>query len=210
MPEIFNIVINSFASLSVWQNSETEEFFYNHLSLSLADKRGIQDLKLRKRRVERLGCRAALVSLLRTPSVEITYSAYGSPQLNDHYLSFSHSGDLSAAAVSQYQRIGIDIQKITPKIDALFPKFLNETEIHTFDVSNRQQLHLLWGAKEAAYKLYQQKNLDFAKHIHLLHFDAQQGKGKIITESESINIQFYHWVLNDSVLVLAGEDERSK
>lgn len=205
MPEIFNVHINSFVSLSVWDIIETEEFFYSYLPLSDSEKSQISQMKLSKRRFERLGCRAALFQLLDEPILEITYSPLGAPLMKDKYLSFAHSSHFATAAISSQKRIGVDLEKISSKIDKLYPKFLSEEEIFRFNISDRDTLYQLWCAKEAAYKLYQKKNLDFIKQIKIENFDKNRGEGGIVLEEKNILIDFYSWKVKDVMLVLAIE-----
>ena len=202
MPEILKTHIDSFASLCVWHIIETEESLFTELHLSAAEEKEIRSLKLLKRRFEKLGCRSALSQLLNSYE-EVSYSPNGAPKISTHYLSFAHTASYAAAAISVNYKIGVDIEKITPKIKTLYHKFLNSFEINHFDVSDEEQVHILWGAKEAAYKLYEVKNLDFAQQINIQEFSEGKGKGVIKTETEELSFQFFYQTVKDMMLVLA-------
>ncbi len=202
MPKIFKTHVDSFASLCVWHITETEESLFKELHLSATEEAEIRSMKLLKRRLEKLGCRCALSQLLNSYE-EVSYSPNGAPKISTHKISFTHAASYAAAAISENYKIGVDIEKITPKIKALYNKFLNSFEIKQFDVCDEEQVHILWGAKEAAYKLYEVKNLDFAQQINIHQCSEGKGKGVIKTQTEELPFQFFYQTVNDMMLVLA-------
>ncbi len=202
MPKIFKTHVDSFASLCVWHITETEESLFKELHLSATEEAEIRSMKLLKRRLEKLGCRCALSQLLNSYE-EVSYSPNGAPKISTHKISFTHAASYAAAAISENYKIGVDIEKITPKIKTLYNKFLNSFEIKQFDVCDEEQVHILWGAKEAAYKLYEVKNLDFAQQINIHQCSEGKGKGVIKTQTEELPFQFFYQTVNDMMLVLA-------
>ena len=84
-------------------------------------------------------------------------------------LSISHSDDLVAVAISK-NTIGIDIQKITPKLAVVAPKFIPAVDlslIHSSKEKQLEQIHVHWGIKEALFKAYSKGQLDFKEHLKL-------------------------------------------
>jgi phosphopantetheinyl transferase len=80
--------------------------------------------------------------------------------------------------VSREQRVGIDIEIPSTKIERIRHKFLNAGEISKFDpeLSGRNSiletldselLTILWSTKEAVFKWYGAGNVDFRQHIQL-------------------------------------------
>lgn len=203
MPEIFTANINSSVSLSVWKIVESEEFFFSNLRLDSRQIDDIKSLKLPKRRLEKLACRQALATLLPNQKLSVFYSENGAPKMNNLQLSFSHSDSYAVAAISKENRIGVDIEQLRPKIHNLYTRFLSQQEINRFDTNSTEILQILWGAKEAAYKLYQLKSLDLSSQIEIFELTQDRGEGTIQLTNEKINFQLFHWKIEDAVLVLA-------
>jgi 4'-phosphopantetheinyl transferase EntD len=167
MPIILIKQISENISISVWHITETEECFFNSLQLLPADKTVICNIKLSKVRLQKLACRAALAELLDTNEIAITYSESGQPQLKGYHISFSHTEKTVAVALSKTP-IGIDIEKLKPRILPLYSRFMNPKEIENCDVNNLQDLYFFWCAKEAMYKWYALKNLDFIEDLFVM------------------------------------------
>ena len=169
---VFQKQISQNTSLAVWQIAETEEFFYDSLHLLPEDERCIKNCKNQKVRLQKWACRAALAELLGTNNIEITYSGTGQPQLKDYHISFSHTKTSVAVALASC-RVGIDIEEITPRINPLYNRFMNEKEILGCDVNNLKELYYFWCAKEAMYKWYANRNLDFTKDLYVNKTEKQ-------------------------------------
>ena len=68
--------------------------------------------------------------------------------------------------------VGIDIQVITPKLEGVARRVLNEDKFKYIEEPYRlEHLHVYWCAKEALYKAYGQKGLNFKENIRVLPFN---------------------------------------
>ncbi|MCL2302689.1 MAG: 4'-phosphopantetheinyl transferase superfamily protein [Lentimicrobiaceae bacterium] len=161
--------------VGVWQIAETEEFFFNFLHLLPEDESQIKTIKLQKIRLQKLACRAALAELLGNNAIGITYTETRQPQLKDHYISFSHTENTVAVAVAKIP-VGIDIEELTPRILPLYSRFMSQQEIAACDTNNLKELYYFWCAKEAMYKWFAEKDLDF---IEDLQVDRNENKGVV-------------------------------
>jgi phosphopantetheinyl transferase len=179
MPIIFSKKNSNNFSVAVWQVAETEEFFFDFLKLLPEDVVRIKNCKLQKVRLQKLACRAALAELLGSQEVNITYSKTGQPQFKDSHISFSHTQNTVAVVLSKIP-VGVDIEELTPRILPLYPRFMSKTEILDCDVTNLKELYYFWCSKEAMYKWFANKNLDFIKDLHV---DKTQKKGIICEKS---------------------------
>jgi len=173
MSLIFKKEISQNIFVGVWQIIETEEFFLNSLRLFPEDKANLSTIKLQKVRLQKLACRAALAELLGSNEVSITYTETGQPQLKNHYISFSHTEKTVAVALAKIP-VGIDIEELIPRILPLYPRFMSQQEIAACDISNLKELYYFWCAKEAMYKWFAEKNLDF---IEDLQVNKNENKG---------------------------------
>ena len=114
-----------------------------------------------------MACRQALATLL--PNQNFPFSTPRTELLNEQFATFlSHSDSHAVAAISKENRIGVDIEQLRPKIHNLYTRFLSQQEINRFDTNSTEILQILWGAKEAAYKLYQLKVLIFRLKLKFL------------------------------------------
>jgi 4'-phosphopantetheinyl transferase EntD len=87
-------------------------------------------------------------------------------------ISVSHSGQLAALYVSETGPCGIDLELVADKVLRIERKFCSEDESGSLDrVSHREALHLIWGAKEALYKLYGRKEVDFRTQLFIEPFE---------------------------------------
>ena len=89
-------------------------------------------------------------------------------------ISLSHCQQYAAAIASKVQ-VGIDIEAITPRIERIAKRFVHEDEWKFVKEETRlQMLYLLWSAKEALYKLYGKKAVDFKNHMIAQPFEVQK------------------------------------
>ena len=155
--------------VGIWRIEEEEHFFTQGLSISNTDKQLIQR-KHSKTRLEWLAGRFLLHEMSNGKTCQV--DEYGKPFLINSPLkvSISHSGEFAAVVVDK-ATVGIDIQKITPRIRRIAHKFLRSEEQACLDEPCfLEHLHVFWGAKEALYKAYGKKKLDFREHIFVEPF----------------------------------------
>ncbi|WP_315816263.1 4'-phosphopantetheinyl transferase family protein [Paraflavitalea speifideaquila] len=90
-----------------------------------------------------------------------------------YHFSISHCGNFAAAIVSDTQRVGVDIEFVTPRLRKIAEKFLHPAEaLFLEDWEALPQMHLelttlLWSAKEAIYKWHGEGLVDFKEHMRL-------------------------------------------
>lgn len=100
-----------------------------------------------------------LACMLDVEQISYAYSPSGMPYLPGEgmpHLSISHTEGYVAVALSEHQPIGIDIERIGHQVERVAPRFLSQRELSTLPrelTAQRIAVHLLWSAKEAAYKL---------------------------------------------------------
>jgi len=187
--------VSQTVSVAVWQITEAEAFFFNSLQLLPEDKAAIGNIKLPQVRLQKLACRAALAKLLNTNKVDITYSETGQPLIKNHHISFSHTKNSVAVALANTP-VGIDIEKLSPRILRLYPRFMSEREIADCDINNLQELYYYWCAKEAMYKWFANKNLDFIEDLQVF---KNENKGVVCNKH---TVQLTHFYIDDKIIVV--------
>ncbi len=85
-----------------------------------------------------------------------TYDSGKPKPIEGIHISFSHSGNTIVLCTSELN-VGIDLQYYTDKLVRVSHKFVSEHErsLLSEDIAkSNQQIHMLWCAKEAVFKLY--------------------------------------------------------
>jgi phosphopantetheinyl transferase len=173
VPIFFQHRINETTRLGIWKIEESEEFFLSNVPLR-------KEVTHPHKRLQHLAGRFLLQFLFPDFPYELIRIADTSkPYLADeqYHFSISHCGDYAAAIVSSNQRVGIDVEIPTQKVERIKEKFLNEEENSEFippwagqnsELSqNSELLTILWSAKESVFKWYGNGKVDFRQHIQL-------------------------------------------
>ena len=140
--------------------------------------------ELKGRELERMMVETAIDQL--NPGKLLTKDEYGKPYWESQgnilpEMNYSHTKDLLFWGEHRNQRIGVDIEHEREQLLRIKHKFCNTEELH-FCQDNVQQILLIWTAKEAMYKAYGQKELDFKEQMKVWDFEylsnAQAGEFK--------------------------------
>jgi len=200
VPIFFQHQVNETTRLGIWKIEEAEEFFLTNVPLQ-------KEVTHPHKRLQHLAGRFLLQFLFPGfPYELIKIADTRKPYLpNEQYhFSISHCGDYAAAIVSSNQRVGIDIEIPSPKVEKIMDKFLSKKEQEIFNTHldsyrdsmfnfqsltdsrltthdsrltthNSELLTLLWSAKEAIYKWNGNEGVDFRKHILLDRLHEGEG-----------------------------------
>lgn len=209
MPLLFTKEIAEQTHIALWKIVEDEHFFIKKMTLTTSETERLDRIKGR-RRLEWLAGRW-LVHKMSSKGERLICQAdqYGKPHLIDSPLemSLSHSNEVAAAILAP-QSVGIDIQKLVAKIERIAHKYMRPEETESLALHHIEHLHIYWGAKEALYKAYGRRELDFIKHIHIQPFDYQQigtTKGRVTKGDFEANYQIYFEKIGEYILVYAIE-----
>jgi phosphopantetheinyl transferase len=193
MPLFYQQDFHGEARLAVWHIQEEESFFLREVPLD-------QPITHPHKRLQHLAGRLLLKHLYPDfPYDLIRIADTRKPfLLNEKYhFSISHCGDYAAAIVSPYQRVGIDLEKVHPKVEKVMFKFLNEWELSLLKEKVRMlQVTLAWSAKESVFKWYGSGQVDFREHIQLHELPVgPEGKfsGEFRKEEHRLFIINYHY-----------------
>jgi 4'-phosphopantetheinyl transferase EntD len=101
------------------------------------------------------------------------------------YISISHTQSYTSFVVDKYNPVGIDIEQNNRLVLLkLQHKFLSEKE-KAFTQNNIDLLTFFWSAKEALYKLYQNRGLIFKDDMHI---DYENKKAILFPNTEKQQI----------------------
>ena len=136
MPLIYKKSIDKDSFFGVWEITEKYMDLLSGLSLNNEEFDILNSFKSENRKIQWLSYRVLIKELINLDVFfEMMYDEHGKPYLlNPNYeLSVSHSGNYSAVILSKCFHVGIDIEKIDPKIYSVISKFLNEKEQKNLD-----------------------------------------------------------------------------
>ena len=171
----FSTRIDEDTEFALWKIEEEAQDLYNQLQLNDREKAYIESLNNGKRHLHWLGTRVLLRTMLHTENyIDCQVDAHGKPYLVNmpYHISLSHSFDYAAVMISKSKAVGIDIEKISPKVERIAHKFLSEYELSFLKPENRtEQLYVCWCAKEAVYKCNGRKEISFLDDIYLDPFN---------------------------------------
>jgi 4'-phosphopantetheinyl transferase len=193
MPLYKTINPNSTTQILVWEITESlEELLFQ---VVLKEKTMLRLNKMKSEMHQRafLSVRMLLKEAGYT-DFELHYDEFGKPYfLDGKHVSITHSHHFSAIIISD-ETVGIDIEMQRQKIIRIADKFVNETELHrlkSFDLQDYiKKLTVKWGAKEAIFKIRNEKGISFKDHIQVNSFEIDEKKTTAILEIEDIKQQF--------------------
>ncbi len=186
MPIFFQHSFNDFTSLGIWKIEEPEDFFLQKVPLK-------QQVSHPYKRLQHLAGRYLLPYLNSDfPLEEILIADTRKPFLPDekYHFSISHCANYAAVIASSNERVGVDIELVSPTVEKISHKFLNEHEREILsDWAHLPRLYLqlltvFWSAKEAVYKWYGEGLVDFRRHI------CMTGDRIIINPDETLRLPF--------------------
>ncbi len=165
MPIYYQQNINDFTQLAVWKIEESESFFTQKVTVQ-------QQVTHPHKRLQHLAGRFLLPYLYPNfPSDLIQIADTRKPYLPNeaYHFSISHCGDYAAAIVSSTQRVGVDVELVTHRVNKIRHKFLHPSELSNWDIEAMEEqekfrtLTLLWSAKEAMFKWWGRGDIDFSE-----------------------------------------------
>lgn len=206
MAELLRKIIDDHSLYAVWKITESVEELQSAIILRESEETLYQSFVAESRKKQWLAYRILVRELLKPDEFPVEYDASGKPYLagSDFHISVSHTDDLAAVIISRHAKVGIDIERMRPRIENVRERFLNMEESASIEKENElEQLTIAWCAKEALYKLYGLRNLDFRENIYVaipasaeMMFPAEIRIGGKITK-----YQLHSALINGYVLV---------
>lgn len=206
MALVYQQNINPFTKLGVWHITEPESFFINKVPLQ-------REITHPHKRLQHLAGRFLLKELYPDfPYELIKIADTRKPFLENeaYHFSISHCGDYAAVMVSTENRVGVDIEKITGKVEKIKHKFLSTAEQNLVDIlaKGNDELYksfliVAWSTKESLFKWYGDGEVDFIDHLHIEKINAKENEGKIdcaISKKATTQLQVHYLLFNNNCL----------
>ncbi|MCK9611663.1 MAG: 4'-phosphopantetheinyl transferase superfamily protein [Bacteroidales bacterium] len=207
MPVFFINQIDKSTKIGVWHITETSVNLMDNYSLCCEEKSPINDFVHENRKKHWLSYRLLLRQMI-PDSFNIEYDYTGKPLItkNKEYeqVSISHSGEFAAVIISNRKKVGIDIEKISKRIEKVAAKFLcNEEQNFMNNDLRLDYLCVSWSAKEALYKVFGADFYDFANQMLLKPFslsDTGVIDAQLKNEGYSVHCLIHYQKIQDYFL----------
>lgn len=189
MPLLYDIAKQINKRIAIWHVEETIEALKSLLDCSVpSDILKTHELHQK----QRLASRLLLKRINNNVCPDVSYNSFKKPHLlnKQAYISISHTQQL-VAVIQSTTETGIDIEQIQPKVERVAKRFLSDAELADINGENRlAKLTTYWCAKEALYKYYGKKELDYRKHILIQPFEwNEKGMIRAAISTKEMNIQ---------------------
>ncbi|HLO74098.1 MAG TPA: 4'-phosphopantetheinyl transferase superfamily protein [Flavobacterium sp.] len=199
------IHINETTTAYFWHITEDVTSLFRAVSLKDTSLFRLEGMKSEEHQRGFLAVRMLLQHLGYT-DYDLTYDEAGKPNLSDgKNISISHSHEFSCICISD-ELMGIDLEKLKEKTLKIAPRFMDVK--HLVNLSKEQQLQkatVVWGIKEAIFKIKNEKGISFPNHIFEDEFDLSDAtcvaELKFNKQIEKFNIHFYS--IEDYIFVCA-------
>ena len=177
MPLYKTIHHNSNTQILIWDITESFEQLNQEVQLNEKNQLRLNDMKSEIHQRAFLSIRK-LLTLVGYSDFDLEYDAFGKPHLADHnYISITHSHHFSAIIVSN-EPVGIDIEMQREIILKIAHKFINDDELNRLQKTDLteyiKKLTVKWGAKEAIFKIKNEKGISFKDHIQVTPFELYE------------------------------------
>lgn len=173
MPLFKTIHYNATTEILVWKITETFEELFDTVVLNENNSIRLAGMKSQLHQRAFLSVRK-LFYLAGYTDFDLYYDEFGKPHLKDgKYISITHSHEFSAIILSN-ETVGIDMELQRDKIIKIADKFCDsEFQYLTDNEEYIRKLTVVWGAKEAIFKIRNEKGISFKNHIKVNSFDLE-------------------------------------
>ncbi len=177
--------------IHIWKITETFEDLFDQVLLNDTNLIRLNNMKSEMHQRGFLSVRMLLQSAGYSDR-DLYYDEFGKPHLSDgRHISITHSFGFSAIIISN-QKTGIDIEMQRDKISLIADKFV-DTE---FDFLEREapdyirKLTVIWGVKEAIFKIQNEVGISFKDHISVFPFEINDYKTSALLTFANLNKEF--------------------
>jgi 4'-phosphopantetheinyl transferase len=207
MPLYKKFNINATSQVLIWHITESFEDLFDEVLLKDVSLIRINNMKALLHQKGFLSIRKLLQEIGYTDE-DLFYDETGKPNLLDgKNISITHSFEYSAIIVSE-QVPGIDLEMQRQKIITIAEKFM-DTEFDFLPKEKNQDFiqksTVIWGVKEAIFKIENEVGISFKNHISVFPFEMDEGKTSAIltfgTQVKEFSIQFE--IVENYIVVVA-------
>jgi 4'-phosphopantetheinyl transferase len=191
----------------VWKIEETFEDLFDEVALNDINLIRLNTMKSEQHQRGFLSVRK-LLQEAGLSDFDLHYTQDGKPHLkNGNYISISHAHEFSSIIISK-QKVGIDIEICKDKVLKIAPKFMNINHLGNLSETEKiKKATVIWGIKEAIFKIKNEKGISFPDHIFEENFNISDKKAKAQLRFNNMieNFEIYFEEIENYILVYAFE-----
>lgn len=206
MPLVYQQNINPFTKIAVWHITEPEFFFIKDVPLQ-------REITHPNKRLQHLAGRYLLKELYPGfPYELIKIAATRKPFLENeaYHFSISHCGHYAAVIISTQNRVGVDVELVTAKVQKVIHKFLSPYEqgminglSNNIPAAPNSFLTAAWSIKESLFKWYGDGEVDFIEHLHIdeIRYSSNEGTARCqVIKQKTVGLDVHFIFFNGNVL----------
>ncbi|MDQ8012411.1 MAG: 4'-phosphopantetheinyl transferase superfamily protein [Flavobacterium nitrogenifigens] len=176
MPLFQTIQFNETTKILIWEITESFDELYSRVTLKEKTQRRLDGMKSQMHQRAFLSVRM-LIQEMGFTDKDLHYDEFGKPYFDcDNHISITHSYHFAAIIISK-EKVGIDMELQREKIQRIADKF-TDFECNYLDPSSIEEyikkLTVIWGAKEAIFKIRNEKGISFKDHINVDNFSLDK------------------------------------
>lgn len=203
MPLYKVISIDKQTRVFVWKITESFDQFFREVALKEVSLARLENMKSESHQKGFLSVRK-LLNELGYSDFDLYYDEFGKPHLNDgKHISISHSHGFSAIAVSD-EIIGIDLEQLKEKTLKIAPRYMDISHLENLSLDEQiMKATIVWGIKEAVFKIKNEKGISFPDHIFENNFSLNDRKctAELRFDNKTENFAFEFEFIEDYVIV---------
>jgi 4'-phosphopantetheinyl transferase len=159
------ININSSTTVFLWKITESFEDLFDEVQLTDINLIRLNTMKSELHQRGFLSVRKLLNHCGYT-DFDLIYDKSGKPYLKDgKHISISHSHEFSALVLSD-ENVGIDLEIVKEKVLRIAPRYMDMSHLDNLtEEEQRQKATVVWGIKEAIFKVKNEVGISFPDHI---------------------------------------------
>jgi phosphopantetheinyl transferase len=209
MPLFQTIQFNENTKILIWKITESFDELYSQVTLKEKTQRRLDGMKSELHQRAFLSVRM-LIQEMGFTDKDLHYDEFGKPYFDCHnYISITHSYNYAAIIISE-QTVGIDMELQREKIIRIADKFTNyECSYLEPDFTEEyiKKLTVIWGAKEAIFKIRNEKGISFKDHIQVEDFslNEKQTLASLYFDDLVKNFDVHYLEIENFTLVYAFE-----
>lgn len=184
MPLYRKIQVDPNSFLLVWKISESFNELFGAVSLKDNSLARLHGMKSESHQKGFLAVRMLLYEAGYT-DFDLYYDDFGKPHLKDgRNISISHSYDFSVIMLSD-KNVGIDLELRRDLIKKIARKFAEEPFVFECEADSSDyvsKLTVIWGVKEAVFKVRNEEGISFKDHIFVAPFEMNHLKATALLD----------------------------
>ena len=194
----FKKTLNNGLRVVVWRLTESLEDLVKEVKLEECYREAFEAISVPAKKREFLAGKFVLekaCAILNIDFKGIEKDEHGKPHLRgrEYEISLTHTEEFIAAVFAKDGPVGIDLELPRQQIFRVLPRLYSQEEVEAVG-EDLEKATIYWSAKEALYKLYGKRSVDFKKNLFLKESD-----GIVFGEIEIENHKSTHQLTIDRV-----------